>query len=112
LGAALRYSGAVDALRQACSDGTNTRVVPRQPSQIAQALFPSLPSGDAIAAAGGLAAGISAARTTPDDPLLPLRAHIMFRNVQGLWACTDAACTATSARAAPCPVGALHYIPS
>ena len=88
LGAALRYAGAVDALRQACSDGTNTRVVPRQPSQIAQVLFPSLPSADAIAAAGGLAAGISAARTTPDEPLLPVRAHIMFRNVQGLWACT------------------------
>ena len=112
LGAALRYAGAVDAIRLACSDGTSTRVVPRQPSQIAQALFASLPSTDAIAAAGGLAAGVSAARTTPDEPLLPLRAHIMFRNVQGLWACTDGACTATPARAAQCPVGALHYVPS
>lgn len=112
LGAALRHAGAVDALRQVCSDGTSTRVVPRQPSQIAQAVFPNLPSADAIAAAGGLVAAISAAKATPDGPLLPIRAHIMFRNVQGLWACTDAACAAAPARATHCPVGALHYVPS
>lgn len=112
LGAALAHAGAIDAMRQICSDNTGTRVVPRQPSQIAQALFPALPANNAVAAAEGLAAAISAARSPSGDPLLPLRAHIMFRNVQGLWACSSAACTATPARTMQCPVGALHYVPS
>jgi DEAD/DEAH box helicase domain-containing protein len=38
LGAALRYAGAVDALRQACSDGISARV-PRQASRVLELLY-------------------------------------------------------------------------
>ena len=93
-------------------DPAGGRVIPRQLAEVASTLFPALTSSDAARAVEGLALGISAARTMDDDPLLPLRAHIMFRNVQGLWACSDAACSATPLRSNPCPVGALHYIPS
>ena len=112
LAATLEHVGAVDALRLACSTGTPPAVVPRQPQQIGEALFPALSSTDATSAAEGLVAAIGAARTASDDPLLPVRAHIMFRNVQGLWACSDASCASVAGRATACPVGALHYVPT
>nr|WP_292651943.1 DEAD/DEAH box helicase [Mesorhizobium sp.] len=112
LGTALAQIGAVDALRLACSTGNPVRTLPRQPRQIGAVLFPSLSSDDACAAAEGLVAGVGAAQTAAGEPLLPMRAHIMFRNVQGLWACSDASCTAAPVRAEPCPVGALHHLPS
>ena len=112
LGSALSYSGAVDALRQVCMDPACERVIPHQTAQIARALFPALPATDATASAEGLTLGTSAATTMRDEPLLPLRAHIMFRNIQGLWVCSNATCSAAPARSISCPVGALHYIPS
>ena len=112
LGAALTHSGAVDALRDICMDSSGQRVVPRQPAQIAQALFPALAPADGSEAVEAMTLALGAATTTREEPLLPLRAHIMFRNVQGLWVCSDAACSATASRGTPCPVGALQYIPS
>ncbi len=44
--------------------------------------------------------------------LLPVRAHLFFRNLQGLWVCSDPQCNAAPARTFPCPVGQLHYIPA
>ena len=46
------------------------------------------------------------------DPLLPVRAHMMFRNVQGLWVCSDPNCSVAPGRASMPPVGALHHVPS
>ena len=112
LGAALVHSGAVDALRQICMDPSGDRVVPRQPAQIAQVLFPALPPTDGAATVEALTLALGAATTIRGEPLLPLRSHIMFRNVQGLWVCSDAACSLAPARATPCPVGSLHYVPS
>lgn len=110
LGAALTYAGAVDALRLACSTGAPLRSRPQQAGQIAEALFPGAPN--ARAAADGMLAGVSFAETPAGAPVLPVRAHIMFRNVQGLWACTDASCSTAPPRAQPCPVGALHHVPT
>ena len=112
LGNALVHTGAVDALRATCTGGEPTRTIPRQPTQIASALFPSLLASEGRSAAMGLIAGIGSAQQSNGEPLLPVRAHIMFRNVQGLWACSDAACSVPSARTDPCPVGSLHYLPS
>lgn len=112
LGSALSQVGAVDALRQACSGGAPRRVLPRQPSQIGEALFPGLTPGEATAAAEGLVAAIAMARTPCGDPLLPVRAHMMFRNVQGLWVCSDPNCSVALGRASMPPVGALHHVPS
>jgi hypothetical protein len=110
LGSALAASGAVDALRLACSTGTPPRTRPQQAAQIGETLFPG--SADARTAAEGIIAGVSAAQTAAGAPLLPVRAHIMFRNVQGLWACSDRGCSAAPSRAEPCPVGALHHLPA
>jgi DEAD/DEAH box helicase domain-containing protein len=110
IGAALTGSGAVDAIRLACSAGAPVRTRPQQARQIADSLFPGNP--EARAAAEGIIAGVSVGLTAAGAPLLPVRAHIMFRNVQGLWACSDAACSAAPPRADPCPVGALHHLPT
>ena len=112
LGQALAHIGAADALRSACWGGEPPRVIPRQPRQIASLLFAGLPQQEGRAAAAGLVAGLASASAPNGDPLLPVRAHIMFRNVQGLWACSDSACTAAPLRTQPCPVGSLHHIPS
>src|SRR5205807_10620694 len=60
----------------------------------------------------GLLAGLSAARGTGGTAPLPVRAHIFFRNLQGLWACTNPGCTQAPPRNGPCPVGSLHYVPT
>ena len=112
LGNALSQIGAADALRTACWGGEPARVLPRQARQIASVLFAGLSEEDGRAAAEGLIAGLSSASNSGGDPLLPVRAHIMFRNVQGLWICSDPACSAAAARASACTVGKLHHIPS
>jgi Lhr-like helicase len=112
LGGALSHAGALDALRGVCQGGEPLRVIPRQVDQIASSLFAGLPVEQGRAAASGLIEGLARATAPSGDPLLPMRAHIMFRNVQGLWACSDPACTSAPARATPCPVGTLHHIPA
>lgn len=113
LGTALQHSGGPDALRIVCrTPDESARPLPRQPAEIGALLFPQSNSQEAKAAAEGLIAGITAATKPDGDPLLPIRAHIMFRNVQGLWVCSDPSCTIAPPRAAPVPVGALHHVPS
>jgi len=113
LNAALQHIRAADALRVACSadqDGA-PQLAPRFPEQIAQALFPGAPAGDANEAVGGLLAGLCAARRQDGNAPLPIRAHVIFRNLQGLWACTSSQCSHATNRAQPCPAGRLHYVP-
>lgn len=68
------------------------------------------------AAAAGLARALTSARVGPGDAdpaPLPLRMHLFFRNLTGLWACADPACT-TAPRAPgddPRPVGRLYAHP-
>lgn len=112
LGAALIHSGAVDALRKTCMDPDANRVVPRQAAQISHELFPELTPNDGTSVVEAMTLALGAATTKSGQPLLPLRAHIMFRNVQGLWACSDAACSEAHGRSTSCPVGNLHYIPT
>ncbi|MBY3115637.1 DEAD/DEAH box helicase [Rhizobium laguerreae] len=113
LGAALHHAGGPDALRAAClTSELPIRSLPRQPADLGAMLFPQASAMHAELAAEGLIAGLAAATIPGGDPLLPVRAHIMFRNVQGLWACSDPACTVAPTRAEPCPVGALHHVPS
>ncbi len=40
-----------------------------------------------------------------------MRAHLLFRNLQGMWICTDPHCTLAAPRANYCPAGRLHYVP-
>jgi hypothetical protein len=98
-------SGAGEALRAAC--WTNNASIPQPPSQLGATLFPTLTNGDRTDAVEGLLTCLSAARPAP----MRLRAHLFFRSVQGLWACTNSQCTQTTGRTTPAPVGKLHHQP-
>lgn len=101
---------APDALRLACT--TNQQIVPRHPEDLASVLFPGAPPQQAADAIDGLLTALSHARDHLGLAPLPMRAHLMFRNLQGLWVCTDAGCTQAPPRLGPCPAGSLHYVPT
>jgi ATP-dependent helicase YprA (DUF1998 family) len=114
LESALAHVMASDALRLACAAGPPNapQLKPRFPEEIAAAMFPSVPLPEGIEAVEGVLAGLSAARGISGTAPLPVRAHIIFRNLQGLWACTNPGCSQAPARNSAPPVGALHYVPT
>ncbi len=113
LGAALEHVGAASALRAICTaPGQPDSVLPRTPVTIGNQLFPSLPDAERLDAVDGLLSGLCCGRTAANVATLPIRAHLFFRNLQGLWTCINPQCTAAPHRTAPCPVGRLHYTPT
>jgi Lhr-like helicase len=114
LESALGHIGAADALRLACATGPSEapQLAPRFPDQMAADMFPALPSSEALDTLEGLLAGLSAARGATGTAPLPMRAHIFFRNLQGIWACTNPGCTQVPPRTGVCPAGSLHYVPT
>lgn len=114
LALALDQIRAGDALRSACSLGAadSPQVAPRFPGEIAAQLFPETPEAERLAASEGLIAGLCAARGSSGLAPMPLRAHLFFRNLQGVWACTNPHCSDAPSRNAPCPTGRLHYVPT
>src|SRR5262249_44204430 len=110
LDAALNHIQAPDALRLACA--VNQVIVPRSPEELAPLLFPGAPTQQAADAVDGLLTALSHARDNLASAPLPMRAHIMFRNLQGLWVCTNPGCAQAPARTGACPSGALHYVPT
>lgn len=111
---ALNQIDAAEALRAVCSSGPpqTPTVFPRFPSEVAQRCFANAPPGSSDQAAEGLLSGLSFARNAMGVSPLPVRSHIFFRNLQGLWVCTNPGCNQAPGRAAPCPVGALKYQPT
>ena len=114
LESSLSHIAASDAVRVACTTGApnNPQLVPQFPGAIADALFPAMPPAERIEATEGLLAGLCSARRIDGLAPLPIRAHIFFRNLQGMWACTNATCNHAPPRQAPCPAGRLHYVPT
>ena len=113
VGNTVEHIGAAAALRVVCrvpAPGTATR--PRTPREIGEALFPDLDHRDQDRATEGLISALCIGRTAEGHPTLPIRVHLFFRNLQGLWVCSDPNCTAAPGRADPCPVGRLHYSPA
>ena len=108
LSAALQHIEATDALRLACTP--DQHIVPQTPAVLAQALFPGAPRAEL--ATDGLLTALSHARNDAGLAPIPLRVHLMFRNLQGLWVCTDPGCGQAPQRSAPCPAGSLHFIPT
>ncbi|MEW6402720.1 MAG: DEAD/DEAH box helicase [Chloroflexota bacterium] len=98
-------SDADEALRAAC--WINNASVPQPPTQLGTTLFPILPDAERADAVEGLLTCLSAARPAP----IRLRAHLFFRSVQGLWACSNPQCTQANGRAIPAPVGRLYHQP-
>jgi DEAD/DEAH box helicase domain-containing protein len=107
----LQHIQAADALRIACTEAGHG-VQPRFPSHIGAQLFPEMPEPERQAAVNGLIGGLCSARSTNGTAPLPVRAHLLFRNLQGLWACSDPQCSLAVGRTAPAPVGRLLYNPA
>ena len=115
LAAALTHIDAAEALRLACATdpGHTSNIEPRFPGDIAQTMLPTRAAEEAADVVEGLLAGLSAAQAPDGASPLPVRAHLFFRNLQGLWACTNSACTEVPVpRTNPVPVGTLHYVPT
>ncbi len=94
-----------EALRAACQ--VNGSSVPQPPSQLGARLFPALPDAERAEATEGMLVCLSAARPAP----VRLRAHLFFRSVQGLWACTNPQCSQVTERPEAAPVGMLYHQP-
>jgi len=110
LNSALLHVQAPDALRLACTTGQ--QIIPRTPAELSQALFPGVSGQQAQLAADGLLTALCHARDSAGVAPLPLRVHLMFRNLQGLWICTNPNCSQAPPRSSPCPAGAIHYLPA
>lgn len=109
---ALDQIQAADAVRAACVSAENPdQLTPRSPEQIANVLFPQLPEQDALEAVSGLLTALAQAKRASGEAPLVMRSHLFFRNLQGMWACSDSHCTAAPQRHSPCPTGRLHYVP-
>ena len=110
--ASLDHIQAADGLRIGCTTAASGVPLPRFPLDIGNQLFPTLTPLEREAAVEGLIGGICEARNAQESALLPVRTHLFFRNLQGLWACSDPQCSAAPARTFGCPVGQLHYTPA
>lgn len=111
--AALKHMQAVDGLRTACTPGgPGTALQPRFPADVGNQLFSALPPAERELAVAGLLAAICDTTGPQGAAPLPVRAHLFFRNLQGLWVCSNPTCTAAPPRANRCPVGQLHYTPA
>ena len=102
-----------EALRAASVNGNGQELLPRTPEQLANLLFENaLPENDRHEAVEGVLACLATARSNHGSAPLPVRAHLFFRNVQGIWACTNPLCSEVTGRTEPCSVGALYYQPT
>ena len=111
--AAVRHVLAPDAIRIACSPkGDGLQVWPKTTEEIGKALFPELPEVEGRDSTEGLLGALVYARNAGGVAPLPIRTHLFFRNLQGLWVCSNPQCSRAQGRAAPCPVGSLHYTPA
>ena len=84
----LEATGAADALVNALRE--DRRLVSRSDVDTAGTLFPSADTVSRYKALQGLL-GALRSTTVPDAPRL--RGHLFFRNIPGVWACSDPQCT-------------------
>jgi DEAD/DEAH box helicase domain-containing protein len=112
LHASLEHVRAADGLRLACMPGgPGTILQPRFPADIGNHLFATLPPAQQEEAVDGLLGALGTARNAAGNALLPVRAHLFFRNLQGLWVCSNPHCNAVPQRTGTCTTGQLHYTP-
>lgn len=113
LDAAAQVLQTADAVRAACAEGTVDGFPrPRRVSELGKSLFPALPPDDQRAATEGALGLVALTRSSTGGPALPIRAHLFFRNLQGVWSCLNPSCTQIPARSVLAPVGALHFSPT
>ncbi|MFH1882178.1 MAG: DEAD/DEAH box helicase, partial [Planctomycetota bacterium] len=112
IASAFEHIQAPDAVRATCTSQENQNIlIPRTPQEIAQSLFHQLPENEAAEAVEGLLTGLSQARHSSGEAPLVMRGHLFFRNLQGMWICTDPQCSIAPHRQDQCPAGQIHYVP-
>ncbi|HMN39063.1 MAG TPA: hypothetical protein PKD49_15315 [Hyphomicrobium sp.] len=96
MGSVLGAMRAADALRAACNDATDAQptVTPRTLNELGGRLFPASTPDEASRAAEAVVMAAARSKTVAGAPVLPLRVHLFFRSIQGVWACSNPACTA------------------
>jgi DNA modification methylase len=85
-------------------------IKPRFLADIAAQLFPSLPADHAEQAAEGLICALAYGRDASGEAPLSMRVHLFFRNLLGLWVCTNPQCGPN--RPAAHALGRLHFTPT
>jgi len=83
---------------------------PRFLADIAGQLFPAFPAEQAQQAAEGLISALAYGRDASGEAPLSMRVHLFFRNLLGLWICSNPQCGPN--RPAPHALGRLHFTPS
>lgn len=106
----LTHINAPDIIRSSCS--INQQLIPKTPNELASDLFGGSTNPLAEQATDGLLTALSHARSSSGTAPLPLRVHIMFRNLQGLWICTNSQCNQVPQRGSIVPAGKIHYLPT
>lgn len=103
---AARAAGVVESLRTALhtDNGAAKRL-----GDVASAMFPDAEPDVSRAAVARVLEGL-AAEPNESDP--KLRAHLFFRNVAGMWACSDPACSAVEDPSPGRTIGKLHREPA
>ena len=114
IGEALGAIGLADTIRAACNSGTDSEPVvqPLTPSSIGRLLFPDSNPNEAASAGRGVVASIARGTNAQNAPLLPLRTHVFFRNVQGVWACSNPDCSQVARAERDILVGRLFDRPA
>ena len=92
LGRALTGIGADRAVIDAASSRGSEPRRPRAYSHYAATLFGGAPHRENDPALDGLLEALGLAADLEGQRLLPVRAHLFFRNVQGFWACSNPEC--------------------
>ncbi|MGW6140980.1 DEAD/DEAH box helicase [Streptomyces sp. NPDC055140] len=87
----LRETGAHGALVKALHDNGN--LVARLDEDAAELLFPDVDKKSRTAAFCGLLTALRTADEELAGPLPKLRGHLFFRNIPGIWACSDPDCS-------------------
>ena len=108
---ALDHIKAPDAIRMASASSEGDEIWPRSPQELGQSLFSHLADSERQEAVMGLLTALAQAQNSSGEAPLVMRAHLFFRNLQGMWICTDGQCNVAPPRQTSCPGGRLHYVP-
>ncbi|MFD5085166.1 DEAD/DEAH box helicase [Kitasatospora sp. NPDC058406] len=110
----LTTTGAAEALASALGAGSSAPSAPSMASDaLARKLFPASSREEAGLALHGTAAAIRAAAEAGASGLPKIRIHLFFRNVAGMWACSDRQCpeVPVSFRHAERSIGRIYSVP-
>jgi len=109
----LKAIGAADAVRSACSiDGQGNDIMPLTLKELGKSLFPEESVQIQESWVESLLVCLGNAHDERAGALCPIRVHMFFRNLQGLWACTNPNCSALDRKVDRSRIGKLHFVPT